>query len=179
MHDAETISICLFLAMEEIVYKFIGEKDAAKAISFLLHFATKTGNQYSFENCWVAEMNESVVACANVYDGADLEVLRKPVLEFIHNSYNKDFHPDDETSAGEYYIDCIGVMPDHQGKGYGSKLLQFLIDEYVQQQHQTLGLLVDLDNPNAKRLYLKLGFNVVGAKTIFGKTMHHLQVNPF
>lgn len=83
---------------------------------------------------------------------------------------------EDETESGEFYIDCIGVNSDQQGKGIGSKALNFLIDEYVVKNHQTLGLLVDEDNPNAKRLYLKLGFKVVGRKSLAGKKMEHLQL---
>ena len=89
--------------------------------------------------------------------------------------FNKPFNPEDETQAGEYYIDCVGVNPNQQGKGIGSKIFQFLIDEYVYRRKETLGLLVDRDNPNAKRLYLKLGFEVVGEKTLVGKRLEHLQ----
>jgi len=58
----------------------------------------------------------------------------------------------------------------------GTKLLQFLIQEYVEKQGLTLGLLVDNDNPNAKRLYEKIGFRVVGEKTLVGHAMEHLQI---
>jgi len=54
--------------------------------------------------------------------------------------------------------------------------LQFLIDEYVYKSNETLGLLVDKDNPAAKKLYLKLGFEFVGNKTFAGKQMEHLQL---
>jgi ribosomal protein S18 acetylase RimI-like enzyme len=54
-------------------------------------------------------------------------------------------------------------------------MFQFLIDEYVHKRDKTLGLLVDKDNPDAKKLYLKLGFEIVGEKTLVGKNMEHLQ----
>lgn len=88
------------------------------------------------------------------------------------------FNPEDETSQGEWYIDTLGVHPNQQGKGVGSLLLNYLIEERVTKLQQTLGLLVDLDNPNAKRLYLKLGFKSVGEKTLAGKQMDHLQLRP-
>jgi hypothetical protein len=46
----------------------------------------------------------------------------------------------------------------------------------VSKQHQTLGLLVEEGNLNAKRLYLKLGFQSAGKKVVFGKHMEHLQI---
>jgi len=55
--------------------------------------------------------------------------------------------------------------------------LQFLIDEYVNKHNQTLGLLVDEGNPNAKRLYLKSGFKSAGKKVLFGRNLEYLQIN--
>lgn len=176
LKDAKAIAAAMLLAMEELVYKFIGEDDPAKAETFLLDLAGMENNQYSYRNCWVVETDGEVVAAAVLYDGAKLAELRAPVAQYIQSKFNKAFDVENETQAGEYYIDCIGVSPGQQGKGIGSKLLQFLIDEYVNKQQQTLGLLVDITNPNAKKLYLKLGFKVVGEKTLAGKRLEHLQI---
>jgi ribosomal protein S18 acetylase RimI-like enzyme len=176
LNDAEAIATYLFLAMEEIAYKFIGEEDPEKAREFMLHFVKKGNNQYSYENCWVAEDDMKVVAAVNLYSGAQLTELRQPVIEYLRSSFNRDFNPEDETQAGEYYIDSLGVDPNQQSQGIGTKLLQFVIDEYVNKHNQTLGLLVDETNPNAKRLYLKLGFKSMGKKVLFGKNMEHLQI---
>ena len=173
--DATTIATYLLLAMEEIVYQFIGEKSLKKATQFLVNLIGKKSNQYSYENCWVMEMENEVAAVALVYDGSKLQELRKPVAQEIKSMFNRDFNPENETEAGEYYLDSISVSPHQQGKGLGSKLFQFLIDEYVYKRNGTLGLLVDKENPNAKKLYLKLGFEIVGEKKLAGKSMEHLQ----
>jgi ribosomal protein S18 acetylase RimI-like enzyme len=176
LNDSQIIAMHLLLAMEDIVYKFIGEEDPDKAMEFMLHFAGKDDNQYSYENCWVAEVNSTVVAVVIVYDGARLVKLREPVVEYIRGKFNPQFQPEDETQAGEYYIDCLAVNPDQRARGIGTKLLEFVINEYVNKQGQTLGLLVDEVNPNAKRLYLRLGFQSVATKVLFGKNMEHLQI---
>ena len=173
--DANAIATHILLAMEDIVYQFIGEESREKASQFLVNLIRKKENQYSYENCWVIEVEHEVAAVAVVYDGGKLQELRMPVAQEIKSMFNRDFNPEDETEAGEYYIDSIGVNPLRQGKGLGSKLLQFLINEYVSKQNGTLGLLVDKDNPNAKKLYLKLGFEPVGEKILVGKGMEHLQ----
>jgi ribosomal protein S18 acetylase RimI-like enzyme len=162
--------------MEDIVCAFIGGKDPEEARKFMLHLVQKDCNQYSYENCWVAEEDLKVVAAINLYNGALLNDLRQPVIGFLKSDYSRDFQYEDETHAGEYYIDSVGVNVDEQGKGIGTKLLQFVIDEYVNKRGHTLGLLVDEVNPNAKRLYLKLGFRSVGEKILFGKKMVHLQM---
>lgn len=174
--DSKVIASYMMLAMKDIVYQFIGENSFVKAIEFLEGLISKKATQYSFENCWLVESEEEIVALANVYDGAKLRELRMPVAEVIKSMFNRDFKPENETQAGEFYVDCVGVHPDQQGKGFGSKLFEFLIDEYVHKRHKTLGLLVDKDNSDAKRLYLKLGFDVIGDKTLAGTRMEHLQL---
>jgi ribosomal protein S18 acetylase RimI-like enzyme len=173
--ESGIIASYIFLAMEDIVYRFIGEASAEKAFGLLDSLVREENNQYSYENCWVAASEGKIIAAAIVYDGARLIELREPVARKIASLFNRDFHLEDETQVGEYYIDCVGVHPDHQGKGIGSELFQFLINEYVHRKNETLGLLVDKDNPDAKKLYLKLGFEVVGEKTLAGKKMEHLQ----
>lgn len=174
--ESDSIASLIFLAMEDIVYYFIGERGRDNAIQFLSSLIRETNNQYSFENCWVIEADNKIVAAALVYNGADLDALRKPVLEKIKLEYNRDLNLENETEPGEYYIDCIGVDPAHQGKGMGSKIIVFLIEEFVGKQNETLGLLVDKNNPGAKRLYLKSGFAIVGEKKLAGKEMEHLQI---
>lgn len=176
IEDSESIAAHLLLAMEEIIYKFIAERDPKTAYYFLLHFVESENNQYSYQNCFVAEEGSEIAGAVSVYDGAKLHQLRKPIVDYVRLNFNPDFNPEDETQGGEFYIDSLGVNPNHQGKGIGSKMLQFLIEEYVHKNHQTLGLLVEEDNPNAKKLYLKLGFKPVGQKTLVGKKLEHLQI---
>lgn len=173
--DSKSIAHLLMLAMEDIAYAFIGEKSYDKATQFLSAMASEKGNQYSYENCWVAENEDGIIGLACLYDGGKLHELRQPVGSYIKQHFGRDFNPEDETQQGEVYIDCIGVHPSQQGKGLGSRLFKFLIDYYVVQQKQTLGLLVDYDNPKAEKLYLKLGFKIVGEKTLVRKRLKHMQ----
>lgn len=173
--DSSMISTHILLAMEDIAYHFIGEKSREKAFQLMNSLVQEEANQYSYRNCWVAVLDNDIVGTAVVYDGALLNELRKPVETKIQTMFNRSFNPEDETQAGEYYIDCVGVSQNQQGKGIGSAIFQFLIEEYVHKRKETLGLLVDIDNPDAKRLYLKLGFEFIGEKNLVGKKMEHLQ----
>ena len=175
--DYKFIAEHLFYAMEDIVYKFIGKEDKESAIQFLEYFAKHTNNQYSYENCFILEYNGIKAGVANLYAGAELAELRKPVLKYIKDEFDRDFIPEDETQSGEIYLDTFGVSPKFRGKGLGTKILTYLIEEFCQRHNQKLGLLVDNDNPKAEKLYLKLGFKKVADKTLMGKPMKHLQIS--
>lgn len=144
----------------------------------MIHFILQEQNQYSYQNCFVAEDDHEIIAAVNIYDGSRLKELRAPINQYIEENFKTGFNPEDETQAGEFYIDSLGVNPNQQGKGIGATLLQFLIDDYVIQNGQTIGLLVDEENPKAKKLYLKLGFKPAGQKMLVGKRMQHLQIKP-
>jgi ribosomal protein S18 acetylase RimI-like enzyme len=176
VEDSRGIADHLLLAMEDIVYEFIGDKDSKKAKEFLAYFIERQGNQYSYQNCLVIEDGGQILAAVNIYDGAKLRLLRAPVTQYVRTHFNAGFNPEDETQAGEYYIDSLGVSPDQQGKGLGSKILNHLIDTHVIRHQRTLGLLVEEDNMNAQKLYFKLGFKPVGMKILVGKNMQHLQL---
>jgi len=176
LKDSESIAPLLLLAMEDIVFKFIGEEDPLKARNFLFHFLKLENNQYSYQNCFVAEIDNTIVAAVNIYDGSNLESLREPVKNFIEINFGKPFTPEDETETGEYYIDSIGVDTQYRGLGIGSKLLLSLINFYVTNRNQTLGLLVVEENNIAKNLYLKLGFKIEGFKILLGEKLIHLQL---
>lgn len=172
--DSEAIATLLMLATGEVIYKFIGNKDYFLAKNFLLHFVKSENNQYSYQNCFVAVNEGEIVGAVLVYDGAKLEELRKPVLEYIHRHYDAGLIVKDETQAGEFYIDSLAVAPNQQGKGIGSQLIEFLVNK-ISARGKTLGLLVDKKNPDAKKLYLKLGFKQVSEKELMGISLEHLQ----
>jgi|SRR5690554_5101670 len=176
IEDSRMLATYMMLAMKDIFCHFIGESSMETATNILEILIRKPANQYSYENCWVVENEKGVIAMASIYDGAKLKELRATVAETIKTMFNRDFSPEDETQAGEYYIDCVGVNPEYQGQGHGSKLFKLRIDEYVEKEKKTLGLPVEKDNPNAKRLYLKLGFKIIGERTLSGKKMEHLQL---
>lgn len=174
--DSEAITTLLMLATGEVIYRFIGEKNFQKATDFLNHFVKNRNNQYSFQNCYVAEEDGGIVGAVLAYDGARLQELRMPVLEYIHQHFDPKLSVEDETQVGEFYIDSLAVLPNQQGKGIGAKLLQYVINEQATQSGRTIGLLVDKANPGAKRLYLNLGFEPVGEKKLLGISLEHLQL---
>ena len=144
-------------------------------IEVLEEIARRDDTQYSYRNALVAEVNGQAVGAIIAYDGALLYPLREKTLSVIHK-YNPEFRfTDDETQAGEYYLDSIGILPDYRGMGIGRTLLLALREHVEKANHSCIGLLVDYDNAHAERLYQSVGFKRVGTKLFIGHDMWHMQ----
>ncbi len=176
--EAGEVAKLLLLAMEDIVYTFINETDHTKAVNLITYFVKKEKNQYSYENCYVGLISNKIVAAVNLYDGEKLSILQLPIKEHIKQNYNPNFYQEEETQTGEIYIDSLGVNLQYQRQGLGTRLLKEIISKYSKEKGLILGLLVETENTNAKRLYLKLGFKKSGEKQLAGKRLEHLQLLP-
>jgi len=61
----------------------------------------------------------------------------------------------------EYYISNVAVYPEHRGRGIGALLVARARDEAGRAGASRMVLDVETDNPDAQRLYQRLGFAVV------------------
>ena len=177
-NDYHQVAPLIVQAMEDLACTFANTQNPKDAIPLFEHFFQQKKNQYSFENCLVYEENGEIAGSVIAYDGALLPLYREPFLEYIAQKYNvRDLVIENETLKGEVYIDTLSVYPKHQGKGIGSKLLLAITAQAKEEGHKKVGLLVDLKNPNAKKLYSALGFGTVGKKRLGNSVYHHLQLS--
>jgi len=133
-------------------------------------------SQYSYLNTLVAitETNKIVGICVS-YDGAKLRELRKAFIEGALEAFGRDFSDmDDETTAGELYIDSLCVDNSFRGRGLAKQLLEATIEKGRKMNLPT-GLLVDTGNPQAERLYHRVGFVYTDDNQWGGHKMKHLQ----
>ncbi len=134
-------------------------------------------SQYSYLNTIVA-LNEDGEVCGICvsYDGGRLHELRKAFVEAMKDNFGRDFScMDDEASAGELYVDSLAVREDYRGRGIATALLKAVIEKGAVMGMSAVGLLVDKANPNAERLYHRVGFEYVEDASWGGHPMRHLQ----
>ncbi len=175
--DFKQVAPLIVQAMEDLACIFANTNDPQKAIPLFEHFFQQPANQYSFANTLVYEENGKIAGSITAYDGALLSLYREPFLKYIAINYKvKNLILENETLKGELYIDTLSVYPQHQRKGIGSKLLRAIEERAQKNGHSKLGLLVDLKNPSAKKLYSALGFETVGKKQLGTSVYEHLQL---
>ncbi|RZK04951.1 MAG: GNAT family N-acetyltransferase, partial [Flavobacterium sp.] len=88
--------------------------------------------------------------------------------------HTEPFEMELESEAGEFYIDTLSVDPKFQGKGIGRNLIETVIEKAKSLGFKKVGLLVSTSNPNAKRLYEKIGFKAIGYKNLLDASHQHL-----
>ncbi|WP_257141606.1 GNAT family N-acetyltransferase [Enterococcus faecium] len=72
----------------------------------------------------------------------------------IMNSCYTLLRPDGKTM---FYLHSIGMLPNYQDKGYGSKLLSFIKEYSKEIGCSEMFLITDKGNPRACHVYEKLG----------------------
>ena len=68
---------------------------------------------------------EKMVGISVSYDGGHLHELRKAFIEAAKKYIGKDHsNINDETQAGELYLDSLAVLPEYRRQGIARKLLR-------------------------------------------------------
>ena len=137
--------------------------------------SARDDSQYSYRNALVAEVHGALAGAIVGYDGARLYELRKPLLRLVKERLGRELDIEDETSAGEFYLDSLAVLPSFRSCGVGRALLSAARDRAFAIGHVRVGLIVDFDNPRAEKLYASLGFERVNPTIFLGHDMWHMQ----
>jgi diamine N-acetyltransferase len=103
-------------------------------------------------------------------------------LNFLEDFHAKGVYHDEEmigfTLYGigeddqEYWIYRMMIDQNHQGKGYGWKAVQLVIDDIKnrkENRHKTITLSYEPTNEHAKRVYEKMGFQEIEGLVIGGE----------
>ena len=165
--DAEVIA--------EAVVMAVGYDTSHPLYPVFLTLAGRENTQYSYLNALIGEVGGVAAGALVGYDGARLAELREPIYPLLEEHLGTSLHIEDETEAGEFYLDSLGVLPAFRGLGVGRALLTAMTERAFTEGHERVGLIVDFANPDAERLYTSLGFERVGTKRFLGHQMWHLQ----
>ena len=132
-------------------------------------------SQYSYRNTLVATDGRQVVGIAISYDGGRLHDMRRVFVAAAKKHIGKDHSDmDDETQAGELYLDSLAVLPSHRRRGIAQRLLKATKQKADKMGLPCVGLLVDKGNPVGEALYASVGFRYLNDNQWGGHPMKHL-----
>ena len=171
--DKTDVSKLIVQALGDLALKFVNSQNSADLIPVIELFFIEKDNVYSYENTIVGEDENGIIGSITGYDGDKFVKLRQPFIDYIKKNYAFNMQIENETSKGEFYIDTISVFPDKQGFGTGSELINKMINYASKSGHKKIGLLADKNNTKAKKLYVRMGFEIAGEKILLGHNYEH------
>ncbi len=176
-NQAAEIATLIMMAMtDDYCLYFCGDgyglDDFYKMMTMLVE---REDSQYSYQNTLVAMDADKVVGVSVNYDGGRLHELCRAFIEAAMEYIGKDHSSmDDETQAGELYLDSLAVLPEYRRQGIARRLLLATKERANRLGLPCVGLLVDKDNPVGEALYTSVGFQYVNDSQWGGHSMKHL-----
>lgn len=168
-------------AIGSIAFVLAGTKVLAEAMSILENFFEQEDNRVSYKNTLVIEESESgrgdrtIVGVAISYDGTLARKLDEPLEEAARSKCGlSDYRIPTEAQPDEFYLDTVSVNRNYQGRGIGRQLIEAVCEQGRRLGRNRVGLLVDVTNPDAKRLYERLQFRVDKQRELAGEMYFHM-----
>ena len=175
--QAPEIARLIMISMtDEFCLHFCGEgyglEDFRKMMTCLVE---REDSQYSYANTYVACDGSRTVGVSVSYDGGKLHALRRAFLELSKEYIGKDNSDmDDETQAGELYLDSLAVLPEYRRQGIARRLIAATKSRADALGLPCVGLLVDKGNPEGEAFYASMGFQYSNDSHWGGHAMKHL-----
>ena len=172
---AEIASLIMLAMTHESCRWFAGPQHTLDDFHALMtRLVEREDSQYSYLNTLVAMVDDKVAGICTSYDGALLLPLRRAFIDGALEAFGIDYNGfDEETQAGELYLDSLAVFPEYRGRGIATQLIKATLQKGME-VGLPVGLLVNEENPKAEKLYRSLGFDYANDTIWGGHDMRHL-----
>lgn len=169
--DEKLAAHVLYLSMGRLA-DYLFEKAQHDVLEIFIRLFVMDGSRFSWTTCDVVESNGEGVGLMASFPGRELArreyAVGKGLLKIcglitiIRLAFRMlPLANSMETLVDEYYIANIGVLPEKQGLGAGTRLLAHAEEKARRAGLPKCSLVVDVENASARRLYEKVGYNTV------------------
>lgn len=175
--DAPMITSLLWEIFEDMELPLLHKISKNKLQEMVAEAVLEPAYRYSLDRGMVYEIDGEVAGIAFGYPSVDESSIDEPFKTILgKHGYDptEELFTDRESLSNEWYIDSIVVKKDYRGLGIGSHLLENLNYRALEDGYHTIGLNVDIDNTQAKKLYSKIGFKKITDIMISGHQYDHM-----
>ena len=168
---APVASTLIYLTMGKMADYLFGLDNAQSAQRLLSRLFQARSNRFSYQFTEVVALSGIVAGLTITYSGRLMKSLELPMalclirasgiggfFRFVRRAF--PLLGVKEVESDEYFIGHIAVLPEYQGQGLGSYLLQWVENRAVEQGFGKVALTVDVENERAFSLYEKVGFEL-------------------
>lgn len=183
--NARQAAQLIFETFPKMATYVIGLGDARRAKKILTEIFAEAGHRFSYQFTELVYQGGEVVGMFIAYPGQGLTkkgwhlakallkhytitekitlILRSLPLIFIQ-----------EAAADEYLLSNLAVKKGQRSQGIGAQILKQVEAQALQAEYRRLALMVDIDNPDARRFYQEHGFKVKALHLEADKRVKHL-----
>lgn len=176
--DGPEIAPLILVILKDMELPFVQTFGEQKTIEVLTDAIADPDYRYSYTRGIVEEIDGKMAGVAFGYTDEEEPMIDLPLADILEKHElprDQYLFIDKETLPNEWYLDTISVSEKFRGKGIGSKLLEALPMLAEKANRTIIGLSVDQQNPQAKKLYERHGFEVVEETEISGHQYEHMQ----
>lgn len=175
--DAAEIAALLWEIFEDMELSLLEKIPKNKLLEMVAEAVAEPVYRYGFTRGIVYEINGEIAGVSFGYPSVDEPFIDEPFRNvLLKNGYNENekLFVDKEAFPDEWYLDSIVVNQKYRGLGIGSALLGEMDQMALKAGYNTIGLNVDIANPNAKKLYSSIGYKKVAEIVLSGHRYEHL-----
>ncbi len=183
--DARQAARLIFETFPKMATYLIGLGDARRGKKLLAEMFVEAGHRFSYQFTELVCQGGQVVGAYIAYPAQGLtkkgwrlaKVLLKHYtvsekLKLILRSLPLIFIQ--EAAADEYLLSNLAVKKGQRSQGIGAQILKRVEEQALQAGYRKLALMVDIDNPDARRFYEEHGFKVKALHLEADKRVKHL-----
>lgn len=135
--------------------------------SFLKSVGARDDTLYSWRNTSLLKCEGRLAGGLVSYDGAAHEEMRKNTW-VMHDGRLLSSGNVPETTAGEYYLDSLAIVPEFRGHGLWRALFDDAVEMAKEKGFHRITLICDEDYPKLAQLYISYGFVPENTFSYFG-----------
>ena len=125
--------------------------------SFLKSVGARDDTLYSWRNTRLLRCEGRLAGELISYDGAAYEEMRKNTW-VMHDGRLLSSGDVPETTAGEYYLDSLAIVPEFRGHGLWRLLFDDAVEMAKEKRFHRVTLICDENYPKLAQLYTSYGF---------------------
>ncbi len=181
VQDSQPVSTLIVMAIEDLADQFT-KATTSEALSDRLQMLINTAEtRFSASYGLVVEEQGRVAGAGFAYPGKVMRQLTQNMLDQM-KTIGANYHVEEEhrlvsfkeANEDEYYIDNLAVFEDFRGKGYSRKIIEAFEARARAEGFSKISILADLHNPNAKAIYLRMGYVPDSIFRVLGHDYDHL-----
>ncbi|WP_251867440.1 GNAT family N-acetyltransferase [Enterococcus malodoratus] len=176
--DGAAVAKLILVILKDMELDFLDEFGEEKALEVIAACFEDPTYRFGYARGLVEEIDGEIAGAVFGYPANKEAIIDLPLKNYLQaQGITEDIQMfiDPEAFPNEWYLDSIAVDEKFRGQGIGSKLLTAVDRLATHEGEKVIGLNVDKVNPNAKRLYLRDGFQDIGEITISGHLYDHMQ----